>query len=76
VYKARNRRIYKPWVPEPGGWLQFDWGEGPRIGGRRTHLWCAWLAWCRFRVVLPCWDKTLPTVCACLGWRADECVDR
>jgi hypothetical protein len=29
-------------------------------------LWCAWLAWSRFRVVLPIRDKTLPTVIACL----------
>lgn len=65
-YKASRRRSYKPWICEPGGWLQFDWGEGPRIGGRRTYLWCAWLAWSRFRVVVPCWDKTLPTVIACL----------
>jgi hypothetical protein len=47
-------------------WLQFDWGAGPRIGGRETLLWCAWLAWSRFRVVIPTWDRTLPTVVACL----------
>ncbi len=47
-------------------WLQWDWGEGPRIDGRRTSLWCAWLAWSRFRVVIPVLDKTLPTVAACL----------
>jgi hypothetical protein len=29
-------------------------------------LWCAWLAWSRFRVVIPTFDKTLPTVVACL----------
>ena len=52
--------------PEPGLWLQFDWGEGPRIGGRRTLLFCAWLAWSRFRVVLPVWDRTLPTLLGCL----------
>jgi len=34
-------------------WLQFDWGEGPRIGRRETLLRCAWLAWSRFRVVIP-----------------------
>jgi hypothetical protein len=28
-------------------------------------LWCAWLAWSRFRVVLPTVDRTLPTVSAC-----------
>ena len=29
-------------------------------------LFCAWLAWSRFRVVLPVWDRTLPTLIACL----------
>lgn len=47
-------------------WLQFDWGHGPRIDGRVTLLWCAWLAWSRFRVVIPTHDRTLPTVIACL----------
>jgi hypothetical protein len=42
------------------------WGAGPRIGGRETLLWCAWLSWSRFRVVIPTWDRTLPTVVACL----------
>jgi hypothetical protein len=63
---AGNRRVYRPWIPEPGLWLQFDWGEGPPVAGQRTQLWCAWLAWSRFRVVLPTVDKTLPTLLACL----------
>ena len=25
-----HRRVFRPWVPEPGLWLQFDWGDGPR----------------------------------------------
>jgi hypothetical protein len=49
----------RPWIPEPGMWLQFDWGEGPRIGARRTGLFCAWLAWSRFRVVIPVWDQMI-----------------
>lgn len=65
-YQAGRRRVFRPWIPEPGLWLQFDWGEGPRIGGRRTSLWCAWLAWSRFRVVIPVFDKTLPTIVSCL----------
>lgn len=65
-WQAGQRRVFRPWIPEPGLWLQFDWGEGPRIGGRRTGLWCAWLPWSRFRVVIPVLDKTLPTVVACL----------
>jgi transposase len=68
--KARMRagfhRVYRPWITEPGLWLQWDWGEGPRIGERRTALWCAWLAWSRFRVVIPVFDKTLPTIVSCL----------
>lgn len=47
-------------------WAQWDWGQGPRIDGRVTNLFCAWLAWCRFRVVIPTWDRTLPTVIGCL----------
>jgi transposase len=66
AWRADNRRPFKPWVPEPGLWLQFDWGEGPRIGSRRTSLFCGWLAWCRFRVVIPTWDKTLGTLLACI----------
>lgn len=65
-FKAGQRRIYRPWVTEPGLWLQWDWGTGPVIKGRQTTLWCAWLAWSRFRVVIPVWDKTLPTVTSCL----------
>ncbi|WP_335990044.1 IS21 family transposase [Glycomyces sp. MUSA5-2] len=65
-YKSGHRRVFRPWIPEPGLWLQFDWGEGPRVDGRRTQLWCAWLAWSRFRVVIPVWDKTIPTIAACL----------
>ena len=61
-----HRRVFRPWVPEPGLWLQFDWGDGPRVDGRRTVLFCGWLAWSRFRVVLPTWDRTLPTLLGCL----------
>jgi Mu transposase, C-terminal domain len=65
-WRAGNRRVFRPWIPEPGLWLQWDWGEGPRVRGRRTQLWCGWLAWSRFRVVIPTWDKQLPTMVACL----------
>ena len=66
AFAAGNRRPLRPWITEPGGWLQFDWGHGPIVAGRQTLLWCAWLAWSRFRVVIPTWDRTLPTVLACL----------
>ena len=65
-YRLGRRRVYRPWVVEPGLWLQWDWGWGPKIAGRQAVLWCAWLAWSRFRVVIPVWDKTTPTITACL----------
>jgi transposase len=66
AWRSGHRRVFRPWVPEPGLWLQFDWGDGPKIAGRRTLLFCAWLAWSRFRVVVPTWDRTLPTLLGCL----------
>ena len=65
-YRRGKRRVYRPWIPEPGMWAQWDWGTGPSIAGRATVLFCAWLAWCRFRVVIPCWDRTMPTLISCV----------
>jgi transposase len=65
-YVHAHHRVYKPWVTEPGLWLQFDYGDGPSVAGRHTILFCAWLAWSRFRVVFPLWDKTLPSLAAAL----------
>jgi transposase len=72
TYRAGRRRLYRPWVPEPGMWAQFDWCDGPVVAGVRTWLFCAWLAWSRFRVVLAVTDKTVPTLIACL----DQCLRR
>jgi len=47
-------------------WLQYDFGDGPVIDGVKTVLFCAWLAWSRFRVVLALRDKTMPSVFAAL----------
>jgi transposase len=66
AWRSGRRRTYRPWVPEPGLWLQFDWGDGPKVAGRRTSLFCAWLAWSRFRVVIPAWDQTLGTLVSCV----------
>jgi transposase len=66
TYRVGHRRLFRPWLPEPGLWFQWDYADGPLIHGRKTWLWCAWLAWSRFRVVLPIRDKTLPTVIACI----------
>lgn len=61
-WRIDHGRRTRPWVTEPGLWLQWDYGDGPRIDGRSTVLFCAWLAWSRFRVVLPLWDRTMPSV--------------
>jgi transposase len=66
AYERGHRRVFRPWIPEPGLWFQWDWGAGPLIWGRETNLWCAWLAWSRYRVIIPTLDKTLATVIACL----------
>jgi hypothetical protein len=42
--------------------MQWDYGDGPVVAGRSTVLFCAWLAWSRYRVVLPLRDKTTPSV--------------
>lgn len=66
AYRAGRRRVHRPWVVEPGLWFQWDYGDGPIVAGEKTTLFCAWLSWSRFRVVIPIRDKTLPTVIACI----------
>jgi transposase len=66
VFTAGRVRVHRPWVTEPGMWLQYDFGDGPMIEGVKTTLFCAWLAWSRFRVVLALLDKTAPSVFAAL----------
>jgi transposase len=61
-FRQEHGRKTRPWLPEPGLWMQWDFGDGPQVAGRQTALFCAWLAWSRFRVVLPLWDKTLASV--------------
>jgi hypothetical protein len=65
-YRLGRVRVHRPWVTEPGMWLQYDFGDGPVIDGVKTTLFCAWLAWSRFRVVLAIRDKTAPSVMAAL----------
>jgi len=62
AYRAGQRRVFRPWIPEPGMWAQYDFGDGPLAGGAATVLFCLWLAWSRFRVVLPLLDKSQPSV--------------
>jgi transposase len=66
AWEAGHRRVHRPWVAEPGLWFQWDFGDGPTVAGVKAVLFCAWLSWSRFRVVLPIRDKSLPTVIACI----------
>jgi len=66
AYENGHRRVYRPWIPEPGMWFQFDWADGPKVRDRKTLLWCAWLSWSKYRVVIPTWDQSLPTVISCI----------
>ena len=67
AYRKQNRRIFRPWVTEPGHWAQFDWADGPVIDGRKTYLFCSWLAWSRYRVVLAANDRKQPSLIGCLA---------
>ena len=62
AWRQQHGRRTRPWVTEPGLWMQWDYGEGPKVAGRSTVLFCAWLAWSRFRVVVPLWDRTMASV--------------
>jgi len=64
AWRAGRRRVHRPWIPEPGMWAQYDFGDGPQVAGVATVLFCFWLAWSRFRVVLPLLDKSGPSVWA------------
>ena len=66
AYEHDHHRVYKPWITEPGAWLQYDFGTGPVIDGAAVVLFCAWLAWSRFRVIIPLADRSLASVIAAL----------
>ena len=63
-WRLGNTRVHRPWITEPGLWLQYDFGDGPVVAGRKVVLLVAWLAWCRFRVVIALRDRTAPSVFA------------
>jgi hypothetical protein len=48
-WRREHGRRTRPWIPEPGLWMQWDYGDGPVVEGRATVLFCAWLAWSRYR---------------------------
>ncbi|WP_426004493.1 IS21 family transposase [Paenarthrobacter sp. NyZ202] len=66
AWRLGHVRVHRPWIAEPGMWLQYDFGDGPRIGGVKTVLFVAWLAFSRFRIVIPLRDRTAPSVFAAL----------
>jgi transposase len=51
-----QRRTYRPWVPTPGEHLVVDWGSE---GG--YEIFCAVLAWSRYRFVRVATDQTRAT---------------
>ncbi|MEP9394499.1 IS21 family transposase [Gordonia sp. VNK1] len=63
-WRVGNTRVHRPWVTEPGLWVQYDFGDGPVVDGRKVVLLVAWLAWCRYRVVIALHDRTAPSVFA------------
>src|SRR5450759_4920274 len=44
AWRDGHRRGERPWVPEPGKWGQEEFGDGPRVAGTATVLFCFWLA--------------------------------
>lgn len=52
----KTRRTYRPWGPTPGEHLVVDWASE---GG--WELFCAVLAWSRYRFVRPARDQTRDT---------------
>lgn len=66
AWRLGHTRVHRPWIAEPGMWLQYDFGDGPRIDGIKTILFVAWLAFSRFRVLVPLRDRTAPSVYAAL----------
>jgi hypothetical protein len=62
----RDRRTYRPWVPVPGEHLVFDWAKE---AGR--NLFCAVLAWSRYRFVRFGADQTRSTTLELLA----ECFE-
>jgi transposase len=67
----RVRRVYRPWVPQPGEHLLIDYGtvtDGPNKG---LKLFCAVLGWSRWRFVRFTRDESLETTLRLLA----ECFE-
>jgi transposase len=71
VLWRKHRRVYRPWVPEPGQHLLIDYGTvttGPNTG---LKLFTAVLAWSRWRFVRFARDESLETTVRLLA----ECFE-
>lgn len=53
--QAREGRVYRPWVSEPGEWMLCDWGAAGTVptaaGPRRLSFFSSVLGWSRYRTV-------------------------
>ena len=46
AWRAGRRRVHRPWVPEPGMWAQYDFADGPRVGGSGARrAWMCQVMW-------------------------------
>ena len=59
-----NHRVYKRWITEPGHWLQWDYGDGPVVGGLSTVLLLCLVGLVCFRVIISLADRSWPSVVA------------
>ena len=64
----KRRRHYRPWVPMPGEHLVSDWGSE---GGQQ--LFCAVLAWSRYRFLRLAADQKQATTLRLLAECFEEC---
>jgi len=62
----RRRRVFRPWVPKPGEHLVIDWGTEDGL-----QVFCAVLAWSRFRFVRFATDQRRATTLRLLA----ECFE-
>jgi hypothetical protein len=62
AWRLGHVRVHRLWITEPGHWLQYDFGDGPIIDGKKTVLFVAWLAWAGFRIVIALRDRTAPSL--------------
>ncbi len=63
----QKRRLYRPWVPTPGQHLVIDWTK-LAVG---LHMFCAVLAWSRYRFIRFAADETRETTLGLLA----ECFE-